>query len=380
MGEELSPLPKGETMSKDIFTDMIVQELREKQSWDLDKKIEYSKEKIVEFVEHCGGIDKTYISFSGGKDSCVLLHLVRSVYPQAQGVFFDTGLEYPEVVEYVKEIDNIEVRKPRKSFPQVAREFGLPAVSKESANYIYEIRTSNSDKLIDKRLNYRRAYSLPRKWIHFTDPEFFEPKVSNKCCTYFKKMPSEDYVKETGRYPFVGTIADESLLRLNSWVKYSCNMYTKDKTQSRPLSIWTEEDIWAYIKKYDIKLCKIYDMGHDRTGCYLCTYGSHLEDRDRGTNKFEMLKEQHPKHYQSLKKLGIRDVLLNMQVPIRNDEEYMKDLKAKRLELKEWYQAIKDGIAEDGEDSKYYKYRKYFEPTEKQKKNPSIKSGAKHMY
>lgn len=54
-------------MSKDIFTDMIVQELREKQSWDLDKKIEYSKEKIIEFVEHCGGIDKTYISFSGEK-------------------------------------------------------------------------------------------------------------------------------------------------------------------------------------------------------------------------------------------------------------------------------------------------------------------------
>ena len=146
-------------MSKDIFTEMIVQELREKQAWDLDKKIEYSKEKIVEFVEHCGGIDKTYVSFSGGKDSCVLLHLVRSVYPEAQGVFFNTGIEYPEIVEHVKGVDNIVWCKPRKSFPQVVREFGVPAVSKENSNYIYEIRTSNSDKLIDKRLNYRKAYS-----------------------------------------------------------------------------------------------------------------------------------------------------------------------------------------------------------------------------
>ena len=114
--------------------------------------------------------------------------------------------------------------------------------------------------------------------------------------------------------------------------------------------------------------------------CWLCPYGSHLEDRDRGTNKFEMLHDQHPNHYKALNKLGIRDVLLNMQVPIRNDEVYMQELKEKRLKLKQWYQAIKDGIAEDGENSKYYKYRKYFEPTEKQKKNPNIKSGAKHMY
>lgn len=67
------------------FNKVLMNELKEKQSWGLDKKVAYSKEKIVEFVEYMGGIENTYVSFSGGKDSCVLLHLVRSVYPNAGG-------------------------------------------------------------------------------------------------------------------------------------------------------------------------------------------------------------------------------------------------------------------------------------------------------
>lgn len=347
--------------------DYVMSDLKEKQSWDLDKKVEYAKEKIIEFVEYCGGVENVFVSFSGGKDSCVLLHLVRSIYPQAGGVFFNTGLEYPEILEHVKTVENIEWRKPRKTVTEVWRDYGVPAVSKEYSNYIDDIRNSGSDKLRGKRLNYRNSYSLPKKWIHFTDKDFFKLDVSNKCCNYFKKLPSKDYIKETGKHAIVGTMADESALRLNSWVQHSCNVLTEDKKQSRPLSIWKEKDIWEYIEKYQIPICELYYKGHDRTGCFCCTYGCHLEDRAKGTNKFEMLKEQHPKQYKALSKLGIFEVLLNMQVPIRNDEEYMAQLEEKKLTIKEWYDLVQKDIEENGVNSAYHQYHKYFEPPKSKK-------------
>lgn len=345
----------------DEFKEILISDLRTKQNWDLDKKIEYAKEKIVEFVEYCGGIENTFVSFSGGKDSCVLLHLVRSVYPEALAVFFNTGLEYPEILNHVRTIENVEWRKPRKTVMEVWREYGVPVVSKEYSNYIDDIRNSKSDKLKGKRLNYRNSYSLPKKWIHFTDKNFFQLDVSNKCCNFFKKLPSKDYEKETGRKAIVGTMADESLLRMNSWVQHSCNVMTETKKQSRPMSIWKEQDVWDYIEKFNIPICELYYKGHDRTGCYLCPYGVHLEDRAKKTNKFELLKEQHPNQYKSLGKLGIHEVLLNMQVPIRNDEEYMDKLEEKKVSIKEWYDMVKKDIEDIGEDSKYYQYHKYFE-------------------
>ena len=134
-----------EFMNESIFKELAMSELKEKQSWDLDRKIEYAKVKIKEFVEYCGGVENVFVSFSGGKDSCVLLHLVRSVYPEAIGVFFNTGLEYPEILNHVKSIENIEWRKPRKTVTEVWREYGVPAVSKEYSNYIDDIRNSKQN-------------------------------------------------------------------------------------------------------------------------------------------------------------------------------------------------------------------------------------------
>ena len=57
-------------------------------------------------------------------------------------------------------------------------------------------------------------------------------------------------------------MADESALRLNSWVQHSCNVLTEDKKQSRPLSIWKEQDIWDYIERFDVQICELYYKGH----------------------------------------------------------------------------------------------------------------------
>lgn len=56
---------------------------------------------ISSFVERMGGVDKVYVSWSGGKDSTVLLDLCRKIYPNILAVFCNTGNEYPDIVRFV---------------------------------------------------------------------------------------------------------------------------------------------------------------------------------------------------------------------------------------------------------------------------------------
>jgi len=72
-------------------------QLRQMQSLPLEAKIIKSQMRIREWYEHWSG--DVYVAFSGGKDSTVLLHLTRQLYPDVPAVFCDTGLEFPEIKE-----------------------------------------------------------------------------------------------------------------------------------------------------------------------------------------------------------------------------------------------------------------------------------------
>lgn len=73
-----------------VFTS---KDLRKMQSWSLERKIQVAQTRIIDWYQAWNGA--VYISFSGGKDSTVLLDLVRRIYPNIPAVFCDTGLEYP---------------------------------------------------------------------------------------------------------------------------------------------------------------------------------------------------------------------------------------------------------------------------------------------
>ena len=70
--------------------------LAELQGYPLSMKLALTRQRIREWVNRFGE-DGVYVSFSGGKDSTVLLHIVREMYPNIPAVFVDTGLEYPEI-------------------------------------------------------------------------------------------------------------------------------------------------------------------------------------------------------------------------------------------------------------------------------------------
>lgn len=109
-------------------------DLIQRQALPLSAKILLTKKRIREFYEHFNG--DVYISFSGGKDSTVLLTIAREMYPHIKAVYCDTGLEFPEVKAHVKTFDNVDIIRPEKTFREVIEDEGWVFPSKEVANLI----------------------------------------------------------------------------------------------------------------------------------------------------------------------------------------------------------------------------------------------------
>jgi len=109
------------------------------QAAPLNVKVMLTKQRIRDWVNHYGE-EGVYVSFSGGKDSTVLLTLVREMYPNVPAVFCDTGLEYPEIREFVKTWDNVVWLKPKMNFRQVIEKYGYPMISKEVAECVWGAR------------------------------------------------------------------------------------------------------------------------------------------------------------------------------------------------------------------------------------------------
>ena len=303
-------------------------DLKEMQQWPLEHKIGVTQTRICEFANHYD--NQVFVAFSGGKDSTVLLDLARRCIPDIPAVFIDTGLEYPEVKEFVKSHENVEIIRPKKTFRQVIEEFGYPIVSKKIAGYVATAKR-NPDSARAKFLSGEYDSKIfgfgDGKWNFLVNAPF---KISDYCCDVMKKQPNHHYSKETGRYPIRGTLASESIARRNEWMRSGCNLFDSKKPTSKPLSFWTDNDIFEYIKRFDIPYCSLYGdiikdkkgnwttTGINRTGCIFCGFGCH---REKCPNRFQQLKETHPKIWEYCMKdwneggLGMKEVLDYINVP-----------------------------------------------------------------
>ena len=296
-------------------------QLKQLQELPLEIKIAKTKQRIKEWYEYFNG--EVYVSFSGGKDSTVLLDIVRQIYPEVKGVFVDTGLEYPEIRDFVKTIDNIDWVKPKLNFNEILCKYGYPIISKEQSQFISECKNTKSEKLRDIRLNGNKwgMGKISKKWRYLVDAPF---KISDRCCTYIKKQPIYKYEKENNKVPYIGNLAEESFMRTQMYLQQDgCNSFNTKRMTSKPLGFWTEQDILVYIKTYNIPYSKIYGnleekeeklylTGAQRTGCMFCMFGIHLDDEP---NRFQRMKLTHPKLYDyCINKLGCGKVLDYMNI------------------------------------------------------------------
>lgn len=303
-----------------------IQVLKCRQAMVLKDKVRFSKRRIEMWIDHFGE-EGVYISFSGGKDSTVLLHLVRSLYPNIEAVFVDTGLEYPEIKRFVKSFQNVTIIRPKMMFNEVIAKYGFPIISKEVSEAVYNARLhlqdghkykQHYDKLCGNLLlkdGNKSPYNC-EKWKFLLDAPF---KISNRCCNIMKKAPVHLYYRQTKKVPIVGIMAVESRLRTQQYLKQGCNGFDNKIPTSNPIAFWTEQDILQYLKEFNVPFAsvygeikqdengKYYTTGCQRTGCMFCGFGCHLE---KPPNRFEKLKKTHPKQYDYIiNTLGMGQVL-----------------------------------------------------------------------
>lgn len=311
-------------------------ELADKQALPLSEKISLSLRLIQDWYEAWDGM--VSVSYSGGKDSTVLLWLVRSMYPEVPAVFSHTGLEYPEVVRHVLATPNHVILRPKMHFSRVIKEYGWPLASKKIARGVELVRHPTENNANVRRLyleginRYGRkvnGFKIAQRWRFLFDAPF---ECSDRCCGIMKKDPAARYERETGRKPFVGTMASDSKARQRTYLlNGGCNAFDMKHPRSAPLSFWTEQDVLRCISEYDIQIPSVYGdivtekvqtvlpgigsqpqrlltTGVRRTGCVFCCFGLHMDEGRY--NRFEQLAVTHPKMYRYvMEKLGLREVL-----------------------------------------------------------------------
>lgn len=102
------------------MSERTLQDLRYRQALPLEIKVRMTESRIRDWV-NVYGTDGVYVSFSGGKDSTVLLHIVRNIYPNVKAMFVDIPTQYPELKQFVQTFDNVDITKPKINFFRYAK-------------------------------------------------------------------------------------------------------------------------------------------------------------------------------------------------------------------------------------------------------------------
>lgn len=310
--------------------------------------------RIIEWYTRNNG--QVYLAYSGGKDSTVLLHIIRNMgytTEQIPAVFSNTGLEYAEIQNFARQ-NNAEFIRPKLRFDEVISTYGYPIISKEVAEAIYYARRIRNidntshyltpprkrSELTGERADETRRTirttevsleaikNLSTKKIHqtangrigvggvFSNGESFDKEridgkksqfnkekwlpacqelpfyITHQCCNAMKKSPLKIYKRQVHRYPIIATMAEESRIRKQSWIRNGCNAFDSKDPKSTPMAFWTEQDVLHYIREYNVPICSIYGdviekdgkyscTGCKRSGCVFCLFGAHNKSDTR---------------------------------------------------------------------------------------------------
>lgn len=333
---------------------MSEEELRERESWTTIQKENYTIQTILKAcIMHKWNIS---VSFSGGKDSQVLLDMTAWMWKKSEEehgkkplnvVFSNTSNEFAKMELFVKEYCDLMERKHdikirlyvvrgEKTYYEVVKDIGYPVVSKttcrkvrdirkwikkekikwedisdkldngiESANLLRKLGASNTVVLyltgIRKDNTEGATQSrLPKKWRPLIIADF---EVSEECCTILKKIPQKRIQNDIGSIAIIGEMAEESQNRRSKYKKTGCFVTSGKKIMVKPMGFWLEKNVLEYIKKYDLPTFFVYGKlveengelrftGEQRTGCKLCLFGIQFD-----TERLKRLKQIEPQTY-----------------------------------------------------------------------------------
>jgi len=169
--------------------------------------------------------DGYYVAYSGGKDSDVILSLVRRSGVKYTAHHHLTTCDPPEVVYHVREQADVTIEKPPMTMWQLIRKKKMP----------------------------------PRRNARY-------------CCAVLKEGGGRNRLIDTGvRW-------GESAKRSKRRMLESC--YSHKNTRYLNIIIeWTTHEVWEYIRGNHIEYCRLYDEGFKRLGCVLCPMTRNVEQQ-----------------------------------------------------------------------------------------------------
>lgn len=203
------------------------------------------KKIVAIYTKYKEQLDCFHVAFSGGKDSCVLLDLVKKALPKGSYVviFGDTGMEFPDTYTLVDEV----------------------AISCAEEGISFFTAASHM--------------TPEESWSSFGPPS----RTLRWCCSVHKSTPQTMKLREiTGKrdytgLAFVGVRAHESVAR-SQYEYFNDGKKIKGQYDFYPILEWTSAEIWLYIFTNNLTLNEAYKIGHSRVGCLLCPMSAGTSD------------------------------------------------------------------------------------------------------
>lgn len=268
---------------------------------DENEFILYDRLEVIKTTIQKYGEENFYLSFSGGKDSTVVHHLLDMALPNnlIPRVYSNTGIEYISMVKFVRSLadkdERIRIIAPTKNIKKVLEEDGYPFKSKKHSSILETYQKYKTTEgrigiqhylhISNDGVNWSPLASCPDKLRYQFSPEY-TLKISDKCCQRMKEEPLIKWQRENNKkIAILGLMAEEGGRRAFA----KCTVYTNGKLKAfQPLAKVTHEWEKWFIDKYNIQLCELYypPFNFVRTGCKGCPFARDLQEELDTIGKF----------------------------------------------------------------------------------------------
>ena len=185
---------------------------------EIDKqRLEELESEAIEFLKQNEPTEGYLLGFSGGKDSQVIYELAKMSGVKFQPYYSITTVDQPELIYFI-----------RKNYPDV--------------------------KFV------RPKYTM---WGLIKRNKIAPTRLMRFCCRYLKETVEGKVI--------IGVRTEESRSRSLRYAT-KINHVSRKKILYAPIADWTEYDVWAFHKKYNLKHCELYDLDYTRLGCIGCPF------------------------------------------------------------------------------------------------------------